>query len=100
MVEEYERGSRKGERDAACVGMDQCVNGCCLTRTAEIIVSDPPNGYYAKYILRCLSLRRGGTATLVSLAWDEDDPRVPLTNHRRVPFGIAQGGTAVVARLL
>ncbi|KAL2740462.1 hypothetical protein V1478_000603 [Vespula squamosa] len=31
------RGTRKGERDAACVGMDQCVNGCCLTRTAEII---------------------------------------------------------------
>lgn len=35
------RGTRKGERDAACVGMDQCVNGCCLTRTAEIIVSGP-----------------------------------------------------------
>ena len=38
------RGTRKGERDAACVGMDQCVNGCCLTRTAEIIVSGP-DGY-------------------------------------------------------
>lgn len=35
------RGTRKGERDAACVGMDQCVNGCCLTRIAEIIVSGP-----------------------------------------------------------
>lgn len=35
------RGTRQGERDAACVGMDQCVNGCCLTRTAEIIVSGP-----------------------------------------------------------
>lgn len=40
MAEGCERGTRKGERDAACVGMDQCVNGCCLTRTAEIIVSD------------------------------------------------------------
>lgn len=29
-------GGRSMERegDAACVGMDQCVNGCCLTRTA------------------------------------------------------------------
>lgn len=41
------RGTRKGERDAACVGMDQCVNGCCLTRTAEIIVSGT-DGYFQR----------------------------------------------------
>ena len=37
------RGTVKGRgadrwRDIACVGMDQCVNGCCLTRTVQIIV--------------------------------------------------------------
>lgn len=30
-------------RDVACVGMDQCVNGCCLTRTVQIIVSNQPH---------------------------------------------------------
>lgn len=86
VAEGCERGTRKGERDAACVGMDQCVNGCCLTRTAEIIVSDPQR------ILRntfsaTVALYRGGT--FVRLAGDGDDSRVPLTNRRRGPFGIA-----------
>lgn len=32
------------EGDAACVGMDQCVNGCCLTRTAPTIIVSGPQG--------------------------------------------------------
>ncbi|KAH0547313.1 hypothetical protein KQX54_018640 [Cotesia glomerata] len=32
------------EGDAACVGMDQCVNGCCLTRTALTIIVSSPQG--------------------------------------------------------
>jgi len=89
VAEGCERGIRKGERDAACVGMDQCVNGCCLTRTAEIIVSDPPTDTLVEYTLDYRrATRRGETATLVLLADDEDDRRVPLTNRRRGPFGI------------
>jgi len=90
VAEGYERGIRKGERDAACVGMDQCVNGCCLTRTAEIIVSDPPTDTLVEYTVFDYrrATHRGETATLVLLADDEDDRRVPLTNHRRGPFGI------------
>lgn len=36
--EGQEGGDEEGERIAACVGMDQCVNDGCLTRTAKLLL--------------------------------------------------------------